>query len=126
MSLTAFMVSARDHPRAVGAVAQHRDRYRRGRPASRFISAPIGPSFATARSTSAGLEARELRAAEFVQHVGLRRVVGQRRVDADQVVGLRTRLQTLLARTAAARDRSCALRTFWAMVSASSVRLMRE
>jgi hypothetical protein len=39
------------------------------------------------------LEGRELRAAKFAQHVGFRRVV-ERGIDADQVVGLRPRLQS--------------------------------
>src|SRR5580704_3620666 len=41
------------------------------------------------------LEARELRSAEFAQHVGLG-PVGERREDADEIVGLRTALQALL------------------------------
>ena len=60
-----------------------------------------------------------------LQHVGLADV-GERRVDADQIVGLRPLLELLLARSAAARGSVLALRIFWAMVSASSVRLMRD
>ena len=75
-----------------------RSRYGRGPAVSRFISAAIGASLATARSTSAVLKVENCAPPNSLQHLGLG-CVGQRRVDADQVVGLGTRLEPrLLAR----------------------------
>ena len=55
---------------------------------SRFISAPIGPSFATARSTRADLKAEKLPPPNTPRHFGFRLAV-QRGIDADEIVRFR-------------------------------------
>ena len=91
---------------------------------SRRISAAIGASLATARSASAGLKVENCAPPNSLQHLGLGDV-GERRVDADQIVGLGPRLQRLLV-AGSGSGSVFALRIFCAIVSASSVRLMRE
>ena len=90
----------------------------------RRISSVIGESFSTASSDSAGLNAEELLAAEFLQHVCFVASL-QRCENADKVVGLGrfSRPSTSLGR---ASGSVFAFRIFLAIVSASSVRLMRD
>ena len=85
-SLTAFIVSpasfcARREPSANTASMAA------GSSSSRFISAAIGAELGNGQIGQCRLEGRELRIAEFLEHAGARGV-GQRRVDADEIVGL--------------------------------------
>ena len=69
-----------------------------GSATSRFISAAIGASLATAELDQRVLEAGELPAAELAQHLGLG-AARKRGIDADQIVGLGAGLEAgLLAR----------------------------
>jgi hypothetical protein len=77
---------------------------------------------ATQSSTSAFLK-RELSAAEFASTSALLRP--ERGIDADQIVGLGAGFQALFL-DGSGSGSVLALRIFCAMVSASSVRLMRE
>ena len=69
-------------------------------------------------------ESRKLPAAKLAKHLGFTHAL-QRRVDADQVVSLGSRGEPFSS-LGSGSGSVLALRIFWAMVSASSVRLMRE
>ncbi len=71
------------------------------------------------------LEGGELGAAVFAEHV-LARDVGERGVDADEVVGLGPRLQPINLGGQRLGGSVFAFFSFSTIVSASSVRLMRE
>ena len=91
---------------------------------SRRISSPIGVSLVDGELGQRLLEGGEGRAAELGKHPRLAGL-GQRRVDADQVVGLGPRLQSFTS-DGSGSGSVLAFRIFLAMVSASSVRLMRD
>ena len=97
MSLTAFMVSpasfcARAEPSARMASMVT------GSCISRFISRADRAELGDGQIDQRRLEGRELRVAEFAEHAGAG-CAGERRIDADQIVGLGPRFQArLLAR----------------------------
>ena len=91
---------------------------------SRFISAPIGPSFSTASAVSASLKRENCAPPIFREHGGLR-PVGERRVNADEIVGLGP-LASAASSPGSGSGSVRAFLIFCAISSAPSVRLMRE
>ena len=72
------------------------------------------------------LEGRKLRAAKILQHRRALVTSGERRVDADEVFRLGPPARAPSPRDGSGSGSVFALRIFCAIVSASSVRLMRE
>ena len=97
----------------------------RGSAMSRCISVLIGASFSTANSARAGLNTENSLPPNSASTVFLL-YIGQRRINANQIVRLRTFLQFIYRFQASGAGSVLALRIFFAIVSASSVRTIRE
>src|SRR6266446_4699306 len=123
MSLTAPMVSAAMARARLAPSTRTPSRWA-GSCMRRFISVPIGPSRATARSTSAALKVENCAPPKSCRTSALVLLASAAKMPTR--LSASGRFSRPFSSCGRGSGSVLALRTFWAIVSASSVRLMRE